>query len=419
MCKDDKSRQVNQRIWYVHPYAGGPGIGRYTRPFALAKNWVRLGHEALIITAAFHHLLDAQREAGRERVGGVDYEFLPANRYEGNGFGRLASFFLFPIVLLCHARRLLRSHGRPSIIICSSPHPYHFITCQLLAKLFSAQLIFEVRDLWPLSLVELAGAPKWHPLVLVTGVLEKYAYRHAAVVSLLPSTKEYMVERGLDHSKWWYIPNGVTPDEIPGKDTDGSLVERVREAKRENFSVVIYAGALGPPNNMHVFVDAIESLLIKTTVPFKVVIVGRGTEWESIRKKISDAGLCNVISMVPQVSKSEVMCALALSDVAYASLRAEPIFRFGVSQNKLYDYMLAGLPVVFAVDTPTDLVSQTRCGIVAPPGDSQEISAAIEGILKKSELERKEMGERGKQYVLENNTYAVLAQKYIEVFSRL
>src|SRR3546814_20361300 len=91
----------------------------------------------------------------------------------------------------------------------SSPHPDAFPATHRIARHVGARSVFEVRDLWPLSLVELAGVRPSHPLVRATAWLERYAYRHAdAVVSLLPETARYMQEKGLPAERWNYIPNG-------------------------------------------------------------------------------------------------------------------------------------------------------------------------------------------------------------------
>ena len=43
-------------IWLLHPFAGGPGLGRHWRPFWLADAWARMGHQPLVVSAGFHHL---------------------------------------------------------------------------------------------------------------------------------------------------------------------------------------------------------------------------------------------------------------------------------------------------------------------------------------------------------------------------
>lgn len=170
-------------IWYVHPYAGGPGIGRYCRPFELGKAWQRAGARPLVITASFHHLLDEPgAHPAHVDVEGVPYAFLSVPSYRTNGLGRVVNMAIFTAQIWRQAARLAQRYGRPDLVIGSSPHPYAFLGTHAVARRFGARSVFEVRDLWPLSLVELAGVSPAHPMVRVTAWLERYAYRHADTV---------------------------------------------------------------------------------------------------------------------------------------------------------------------------------------------------------------------------------------------
>lgn len=54
----------------------------------------------------------------------------------------------------------------------------------------------------------------------------------------------------------------------------------------------------------------------------------------------------------------------------------QPLFRFGVSPNKLMDYMMAGKPVIFAIDAGNDMVADASCGISIEPENSAAIAKA-------------------------------------------
>jgi len=105
------------------------------------------------------------------------------------------------------------------------------------------------------------------------------------------------------------------------------------------------------------------------------------------------------------------------ASAGYISLRPEPLFRFGVSPNKLFDYMLAALPVLFAVRAGNDPVAEAGCGISIDPGDPQAISAAIRRLAALTEEARQAMGERGRAYVLQRHGYRQLAQDYLRLLA--
>lgn len=405
-------------IWYVHPYAGGPGVGRYSRPYYLARQWRKSGARATIFTPAFHHLLDAPQASGTREIEGVPYEFVPARAYQGNGAGRLLHMAAFSLKMRLHAEKYARRHGRPDLVIASSPHPYVFLATHALASKFGAKSIFEVRDLWPLSLTELAGVAPTHPLVRFTGWVERYAHRNAhAVVSLLPCTLEHMMATGMPSSHWRYIPNGVHTDEIspPASAEDEPCVRQARLWREAGRSVVVYAGALGRPNHVDSLVQAIAHLKGQGDTNVSAVIVGRGELQEELRATIVQRGLTDRIALFEQMPKQAVLALLANASVGYISLRKEPLFRFGVSPNKLFDYMLARLPVLFAVQAGNDPVKESECGVSVNPGDVAAIADGLRHLGSLSEAERRAMGERGHAYVLANHSYEALAQAYLDL----
>src|SRR5690242_3136222 len=87
-------------IWFIHPYAGGPGVGRYDRPFHLARHWQALGRRAVILTPSEHHLLDTPRQPGVEQIDGATYEFIRSPAYRGNGVGRIVNMAAFTAQLV-------------------------------------------------------------------------------------------------------------------------------------------------------------------------------------------------------------------------------------------------------------------------------------------------------------------------------
>ncbi|MDO5896975.1 glycosyltransferase family 4 protein [Agrobacterium sp. Azo12] len=402
-------------IWIIHPYAGGPGVGRYDRPYHLAKCWQERGEKCVVITCSDHHLLDQRCHPGPTVIQGVLYEFLKSFEYQGNGVRRLLNMAAFTAAIILRSGSLARRYGRPSRIIISSPHPYAYLAGEYLRKRFSAKLIFEVRDLWPLSLVELAGVSPSHPLVRFTDWLERRAYRTAdQVVSLLPCTKPHMLERGLSEKRWHYIPNGILNLDSENSIVDNAAIRLVRQWREEGKFVLAYTGALGRPNHVQSLIAALAIQARKDSNVY-AVIVGRGDLKADIISLIENRNLAHRVAVFDQIPKKEVICLLNDVDAGFISLRPEPIFRFGISPNKLFDYMLLELPVVFAVTSGNDPVSEAGCGSTADPRDPEDISRAIDSLANLSIEERQKLGARGKDWVIRNHSYDVLAENYIKL----
>ncbi len=404
-------------IWYIHPYAGGPGVGRYSRPYELSRAWQQQGANPLVITASFHHLMDSPGSLrGCHDIEGVPYEFLQTPGYAGNRVGRILNMASLVASLLFHADRLARRYGRPSMVVASSPHPYVFATSHRVAHRFGARSVFEVRDLWPLSLTELAGVQPGHPLVRITDKLERYAYKRAdAVVSLLPETLSHMVERGLEPERWRYIPNGVDTHVQYLERSSSEALTQALQWRASGRLVVVYAGALGAPNHVESLIEAMDLLRRQGEQRVVAVIVGRGERSSTIAATVAMKGLTDRVAIFDQIPKQEIPALLKACQVGYISLRPEPLFRFGVSPNKLFDYMLAQLPVLFAIDAGNNPVAECDAGFSVYPGDTPKIADALARLAEMPMNERVAMGRRGHAYVFARHSYDALAGHYLEL----
>ncbi|MGN7905879.1 glycosyltransferase family 4 protein [Pseudomonas sp. 22373] len=403
-------------VWYVHPYAGGPGVGRYWRPYYFSKFWNEAGHRTIVISAGYHHLLEPdEKRSGSAVVDGAEYVYVPTIRYLGNGLGRMLSMLIFAFALVPFALLQAAKRGRPDAIIYSSPHPFAAVSCWFASKILGAKFIFEVRDIWPLSLIELGGLRPSNPLVRITGWIEKFAYARAdKVISLLPCAEPHMLEKGLESGKFLWVPNGVDARDIQTQASvnDSALVEYLKRLRDEGVFVVVYAGAHGEPNALEGLVRSAR-LLAQHNANIKIILVGKGERKEHLKAIASQDG-SGLVEFYDQQPKEVIMAALKLASAGYISLKSEPIFRFGVSPNKLWDYMLVGLPVIFACRAGNDPIGDYACGVSADPNSPQDIASAILALLPLSKEEREQMGQRGHDAVVEHYTYNKLAQKVLQ-----
>jgi len=402
-------------IWYVAHYAGGPGIGRHGRGWYLADNWREAGAKATVIAASYHHMLDGAQMAGFRQVQGVDYHFLATPPYHTNGFMRVVNMLAFTAAFRVMQDELVRTHGKPDAIIASSPHPFTFLATHHLARRVGAKSIFEVRDLWPASITEIMKVPGWHPLVLLTAAVERFAYKKAdAVVSLLPKTENYMRERGLTSDRWHYIPNGIVREEKFERPAGTPLFEQVDTWRNEGHMIVSYTGALGRPNNVDRLLEAM-AILKGKNAPVRALIVGRGDVENDLRRQCAEMGLTSHVRFFEQVPRGVARALQESVGAGFIALRPSPVFRFGISPNKIFDYMMSGLPVISAIDAGNDIVADARCGISVPKGGAMEIASAIAQLADMPLETRRRLGRNGRIYVERHHDYKLLARRYIEV----
>ena len=144
------------------------------------------------------------------------------------------------------------------------------------------------------------------------------------------------------------------------------------------------------------------------------VFVGDGVEKERLMNRARDEGIDNVF-FLPPVSKRAIPDLLGYYDVSYMTGMPSPLYRFGLCLNKMYDSMMAGIPIICAFDAPDTLVRQYECGYQCDPNDRRAVTDSIRRLYGMSEAERTEMGNRGKKAVLDHYTYKRLAEDFLKI----
>lgn len=400
----------------INHYAGHPGLGMEFRPYYLAREWVRAGHQVQIVAADFSHVRARQPQAGDETIDGINYRWLATPPYQGNGLGRVWNIWRFLSQLWAQTDALLQ-RCRPDVVIASSTYPMDIWVARHIARRAGARLVYEVHDLWPLSPIELSGMSPRHPFIRLCQAAEDAGYRDAdVVVSMLPKVHQHMAAHGLDLRKLVIVPNGITLDEWQGEPPP--LREDVAAAlalQRAAGRVIVgYAGSMGLPNALDVLVDAAQRL---QDSPIAIVMVGDGHERERLAQRIAALGLRHV-SLLPPIPKAQVPAFLARVDIAYIGWQRVPIYRFGIAPNKLMDYMMAGCTVLHSVEAGNDPVAESGCGLTVAPQDPEAVAQGLLRLAALSSAERRALGERGRAFVLAEHTYPVLARRFIEALQR-
>ncbi len=206
---------TRRHIVFIAHFAGSPVHGMVTGYYYLAQQWLAEGCDVTIISAGFVHTRyrnpSLTNRVTEEFIDGIRYIWLKTPTYNSKGrLGRVVNILSFSFQALFLSLPL----KAVSSVICSSHHPLAIFAAERIANRYRATLLYEVRDLWPLTLIELGGASPKNLLIMLMQYAEDRAYRKAqSVVSVLSHSKSYMVSRGLLPNKFHYIPNGVVPIE--------------------------------------------------------------------------------------------------------------------------------------------------------------------------------------------------------------
>ncbi|MBN2667619.1 MAG: glycosyltransferase family 4 protein [Bacteroidales bacterium] len=405
-------------ILLLNHYAGSPKLGMEYRPYYLAKEWVNLGHAVTIVAATHSHIRQKNRiqdaTIEREEIDGIQYIWIKTPQYSGNGIGRIKNMFAYVKTLFFNALQL-SNELKPDVVIASSTYPSDNYVARKIAKKSNAKFLYEVHDLWPLSPMELGGMSKYHPFIILMQHSEDFAYKHCdAVISMLPVTKDHMKSRGLNLKKWYYIPNGVKLSEweTPLSLNQGTI-KSITEFKQGFKNTIAYAGTFGVANALDSFVLSAKS---KTDTAF--FLIGKGPEKDHLLSLIKKEQLQNVF-ILEAVQKEEIPALLNEFDFLYIGLQKQALFRFGISPNKLIDYMMASKPIIQAIEAGNNVVKEANCGVDIEPENPKAIVESIEFLEKMQAEDLKQLGVNGHKFVLQNHDYRILAKKFISVLESL
>jgi hypothetical protein len=202
-----------KHVWILNHYAQTLDAPGGTRHYHLAVNLLNQGWGANIVAASVDHATGLQRLAAHETQRfeinqGVPFLWVKTSEYDGNGGGRMRNMLTYAWRVLL--RKTTADLPRPDVVIGSSVHPFAAVAGSLLARRFNVPFIFEVRDLWPQTLIDMGRIKTSSFMAWALRKLELWLYRRATrVVALLPLASEYIVPLGIARQKGGLGSNGV------------------------------------------------------------------------------------------------------------------------------------------------------------------------------------------------------------------
>ncbi|MDE0804821.1 MAG: glycosyltransferase family 4 protein [Acidimicrobiales bacterium] len=396
-------------IWWVNQYAVVPTGSGGTRHYDMSRELRRLGLNTRVVASDLSLLsrsyalrsgpLDLRHVA--QDVEGVPFSWLPAGSYRANDWRRAASMLVFAVAVFIFL--MTRRLRKEDVIIGSSPHLFGALAAWTAAKLRRRPFVFEVRDLWPESFTAVSGQDSGLGVTLMRRVSDLLYRNSDAIVILAEGSRDVVVQNGGDPRSITWIPNGVDTSSF-----------RPRE-ERATFPPVrfVYAGAHGPANGLDVVVDAVAMLRDRGRDDVEVLLVGDGPVKAALAEQATR--LDAPVTFQDPVPKSEVPDVLSSCDVGLMVLADVELFSFGVSPNKLFDYMAADLPVLTNVPGfVSHVVKDSRCGTSVAAGDATALADGME-MMADHLLAGDERFTSGRAYIEQNFERRALARQLASV----
>jgi glycosyltransferase involved in cell wall biosynthesis len=398
-------------IWYISKYATTPstnGVG--ARGFFIMRELSKIGYNCLIITSDSNRLGTVPNLVQSYEIqflDGLQILWVKTLKYRAaKSILRIFSWLHFEWRLLLMPTSDL---PKPDAIVVSSLSLLTILNGFLLRRQFRARLIFEIRDIWPLTLTEQGGFGQYNPFVLLLGLVEKLGYRYAdAIVGTMPNLGEHVNEVLGQKRFTEFIPMGFSEEPILENNTlpDSYLNEYIPKDK----FLVGYVGTIGFDNALDTLFFCAESMQNESNIHF--LLVGDGSLLQIYQKKFSH--LPN-LTFAPRIPSKFVHSVLNHCDILYFSTHQSKVWHFGQSLNKLVDYMLSGKPVVASFNGYQSMINEAGCGVYLPPGDQEALKTEILQMSHLTKDDLQQIGFKGRSWLIKNRSYEKLAKDYLSI----
>ncbi len=401
----------NLNIWILNHVALKPTDSGITRHYDLSKYMLKKGNKITIFASSFLAYQFRWRNPNKknysEDVNGITYEWLWTLPYKGNGVRRVFNMISYFFTSIFRGAFMKE---KPDVIVGSSVHLFACLAAYFLSKIKKARYVIEIKDLWPRTLIDFGAMSEKHPAAIMFGMIEKFVYKKAErIIVSLPGAPDYMESLGVDKSKIYYIPNGIDLSRRGELEKDSILAKDIEEIKLKHKKVAMYVGAHGMANSLYTIVNSAEYM---QEDEMAYVFIGDGPERDKLKESAKKYSNVYFFEGVP---KDQVLPTLALADVLMVSMLNTSLYRFGISLNKLNDYLLAGKPILFAGNVRNNIVESANAGITVPPEDPKAFSEGLKTLLTLDEEERQNLKQSAYQYLDENHNIEKLADKFLNV----
>lgn len=399
------------RIVLIHQYfleTDGAGISRFNQ---FAKYWTEAGHEVTVVCGTVHYMTGKKQHRFRGRLITKEREnprlevvrVFVSDAYNSNFIGRMWGYVSFTMSSLL----ALLTIQKPDVIISTSPPLFAGVPGLVASWAWRRPFVFEVRDLWPESAIEL-GVLNNKLLISLAYAAEKLLYRSAKKICVLtPAFREKLAsEKNVPRDKIFFIPNGA--------DTDLLVIRTPREEVRRNLGLgnsftVLYIGAHGIANHLDQVLDA--ASLVKDDPSLRFVLVGEGMKKEELKKRANREGLANLLFLDP-VPKDRIADIINACDVGLAVLKKLDIFKT-VYPNKVFDYMACKRPVLLGIDGAIRELVETsaKVGVFFEPEQAHDMVEKIR-TMQGNPAQCSQFGENGYTFVTRHYSRKALACAY-------
>lgn len=418
--KHQSSKAKLKTIWILDHYASEPEYGGISRQYDFGTELSKRGYNVVVISSAFSHFKHeyiTNENLSISRVNeNLHFVYIHTTRYVNNdGKDRAVNMFSFLNNVLINEPVIAEKLGKPDVVTGCSVHPLTWIAAYKISRKYKIRLCVEVRDLWPEMWILGGIKAKNDPMVIFFGLLEKWIYQKAdrIIYSMDYGDRYLNGQLGIAKEKCFLIGQPMDCRRF-----DNNAVVYSQQIPQEilsfikNSFVCVFAGYYMTYEGVYVMLKAAQRLQ-QHRIPIKMLFVGSGEEEPGMKLYVKQNDLKNVY-IGPRIEKEAIPALLSSSNICMAHLAIPDhleAYKFGVSKNKVNEYLYSGDCTLYGFSDNQDNVAKTGAGFVFTPFDDEELYTDIVKVFNMSEKERNQFGINGRQFIQDNRSVEILTDK--------
>lgn len=366
---------ASMRILFLSDNFPPEGNAPATRTYEHAVRWVRAGHQVTIVTCAPNFpegkLFEGYQNRWHqvEMIDGIRVVRVKTYITANEGFLRRTLDY---VSFMCTGFIAGLFEKRPDVVVATSPQFFCALGGWMLSVARGQPFVFELRDLWPASIVAV-GAMRRSLVIRLLEKLELFLYRRAAaIVAVTEAFREDLVSRGIARGKIHVVRNGVDLDRYQPQSRDAAL------AREFDLDGKFVAGYLGTHGMAHALDKVLEAAaLLRDCSDIAFFFAGSGAARADVERIVAEQHLDNV-RLIPRQPKERMPALWSLCDCTIVPLRDNPVFST-VIPSKIFEAMGMGVPIVMSLPDgeATGIIRETKTGICVPPEHPQALADAI------------------------------------------
>ena len=272
--------------------------------------------------------------------------------------------------------------------------------------------VYEIRAFWEDAAVDQNKTRRVSPRYFASRQLEGYVSRQAdAVVGIARHILDDLRARGIPAEKLFHVPNGVDAERFVALPRDAKLHA---ELGLNGDPVLGFIGSLYRYEGIAWLVRAAAELKRRGTA-FQVLIVGKGEEFNDIQAAIKTERAQEYVRAVGQVPHDQVERYYSLMDVMVYPRRRIRLTELTTPLKPL-EAMAQGKAVLASdVGGIRELVEPEIPCMLFQAEDLKDFCNKGAELLTNDVL-RRQVGENGRQMVLREKDWRVLARRYAAVY---